>query len=335
MKWHVVLGIVISTIFVVLICAWIDFNQLATALQSAHYLFLVSAALALVSTHVIRAWRWRYLLEPVKPVRILPLLSATSIGYLANMLLPAHAGEIMRAYLISRKEQVSTMASLATIVVERVADLVCLLLVLMYVLMFANLSLEMIAIAQGLRIGGYVATLLCLVLIGSLWFVKARTAMAIRLISGCMVFLPHRWCKRLIVALQSFALGLQAIKTGWHLVAILGLSLLLWSVIALSNLLMFHAFNLHLPLFAAFFILVVQVLGAMIPSSPGFIGTYHAAVVAGLAVFEVTQELAFGVAIMMHAAFFFPFILVGLIFLWGESLTLRELRVVSAQKPRG
>ena len=95
---------------------------------------------------------------------------------------------------------------------------------------------------------------------------------------------------------------------------------------AFSNLLIFYAFDLHLPMFAAFFILMVQILGVLIPSSPGFVGTYHAAVVAGLAVFEVTQELALSIAILMHAAFFFPCILVGLIFLWGENLTLRELR---------
>jgi uncharacterized membrane protein YbhN (UPF0104 family) len=96
---------------------------------------------------------------------------------------------------------------------------------------------------------------------------------------------------------------------------------------ALSNFLILCAFGLHLPLYAAFFFLVVQILGVMIPASPGFIGTYHAAIIAGFTVFEVPQELALSVAIIMHATFFFPFILVGLIFLWWENLSLRDLRV--------
>jgi hypothetical protein len=69
-----------------------------------------------------------------------------------------------------------------------------------------------------------------------------------------------------------------------------------------------------------------------VPSAPGYIGTFHAAVVAGLALFQVSQELALSMAIMMHATFFFPFIILGLYFLWGESLSLRDLRAVQAPR---
>ncbi len=101
---------------------------------------------------------------------------------------------------------------------------------------------------------------------------------------------------------------------------------------ALTNVLVLRSFDLHLPLYAAFFFLVVQVLGAIIPSSPGFFGTYHAAIIAGFTVFEVSQEVALSVAVIMHAAFFFPFVVVGLIFLWSENLSLGELRSVKASR---
>ena len=110
------------------------------------------------------------------------------------------------------------------------------------------------------------------------------------------------------------------------MISVILLSFLLWSVLALSNSLIFSAFNLQLPWPAAFFILFIQVVGVMIPASPGFIGTYHASVVSGLALFAVPTELGLSVAITMHAAFFFPCILIGLVFLWFENLTLHQLR---------
>jgi hypothetical protein len=331
MKWQVSLGIGISAVCVWFILARVDFKQLASILQSAHYLFLVLATLIVVATLIIRAWRWGYLLEPVKPVGLLHLLSATAIGFMANMLLPARVGEVVRAYVIAQKEHVSTMASLATIVVERVIDLLSILLVLICILIFTTFPLEMVPIAEGLRMGGYVSGFICLLLVSGLWLLKARTPQMVRLIRGCLIFLPKRWRECLLEALHSFVQGLQAIKRGWHLMSILLLSLCLWAAVALSNFLIFYAFGLRLPFFAAFFILVVQVLSVMVPSSPGFIGTYHAAVVAGLAVFEVTQELALSVAIMMHATFFLPFILIGLFFLWSESFSLRDLRTMKTQ----
>jgi uncharacterized membrane protein YbhN (UPF0104 family) len=100
-------------------------------------------------------------------------------------------------------------------------------------------------------------------------------------------------------------------------------------MVAFSNVCVFYAFGLRLPFIAAFLVLGMQMLGVTIPAAPGFIGTYHAAVVAGLAVFEVATELALSMAIVMHATFFFPFLLIGLLFLWWESLSLRDLRTAN------
>jgi uncharacterized protein (TIRG00374 family) len=139
----VLLGIVISVGFVLGIFYHVDFTQLMTALQSVHPVPFALAAVILVFTHVVRAWRWRYLLEPIKLVPILPLFSAVCIGFMANMLLPAHAGEVIRAYIIGRKEQVSTIASFGTIVVERVMDFVAILLVLVVLLGTMRFPTEM------------------------------------------------------------------------------------------------------------------------------------------------------------------------------------------------
>jgi uncharacterized protein (TIRG00374 family) len=326
MKWQVWLGILLSAVFGLVTLSQVDLRQLTAALRSAHYPLLVLAAVLQVSTLLVRAWRWQYLFEPIQPIRLLPLLSATAVGFLANMVLPAHAGEVVRAYVLSRREAVSAMTVLTTIVVERAMDIVIMLVILLAVLIFANIRLELIPVTAHLRTVGYVCLLVGVGLVSGLWFFRSQTARMLQKLSG---YLPQQWQHRLRSTWASFVLGLQVFHKGRHVVAMLVLSLLLWSIIAFSNVCVFYAFGLRLPLIAAFLVLGMQMLGVAIPAAPGFIGTFHAAVVAGLAVFEVATELALSMAIVMHAAFFFPFLLVGLIFLWRESLSLRDLRMAN------
>jgi hypothetical protein len=333
MQWQVWLGIILSVVFGLMTVSQVDFQHLGAALRSADYPLLILAGASQVLTLLVRAWRWQYLLASVKPTSLPPLVSATAIGFLANMLFPAHAGEVVRAYVLSRREGMSTMTSLATIVVERVADLVGVLLLLSAVLWSTNMLLERTPVAEHLRTAGYVAALLCVGLIGGLWFLRVKTTWILPWLSGCFTLLPPRWQQPCMTALASFALGLQALDRGRHVVAVLVLSLLLWLVVACSNVFVFYAFGLQLPLAAAFLVLGLQILGVAIPAAPGFIGTYHAAVVTGLVVFEVVPELALSMAIMMHATFFLPFVLIGLIFLWRESLSLRALHGVNVQRP--
>jgi uncharacterized protein (TIRG00374 family) len=332
MKWNVLFGILISAVFVLVIFYQVDFPQLATALQSVNVFPLILAALLLIFTHLIRAWRWRYLLESVKRMPIRPLFSAIAIGFLANMLLPAHAGEVVRAYVIGRQEKVSTLSSLATVVVARVADFVTILLILVFILAVIKMPEEMASAARKLKVLGYISAVACVLFTGGLWLVMAKTVQTVRLLRSSLVFLPARWLDGLIEALTAFAIGLQVLKKGHHLIAISVLSCFLWAVVGLTNMLVLHAFGLQLPWYAAFLILVVQTFGVLIPSAPGFIGTYHAAVIAGLMVFGVVYERALSVALVMHATFFFPFILVGLICLWKESLSLHDLWSVKAQE---
>lgn len=328
MKWRAILGIILGLGFGLYVMYQVDLRQLGAALRSAQYSYLVLATLVQVSTHLVRVWRWKYLIAPIKRVSPMSLLSATAIGFMANMVLPAHAGEVVRAYVLSRKEQVSTIAGLATIVVERLADLVSFVLMLLLVVVSPNLPVMDNAWARGLRVGGIITAGLGLALIGGLWLLLAKTAHMLRLLEYAIRPLPLAWRTRVLEALASFATGLHAFRNGRHLLAVLGISLGLWSLIAYSNLLVFRAFNLPLPLTAAYFILIVQVLGAVAPLAPGFIGTFHAAVIAGLSIFQISQELALSMAIMMHATFFFPFIVIGMIFLWRESLSLRDLSAV-------
>jgi glycosyltransferase 2 family protein len=326
MPWSVLLGVLVSATCMSLIISQVHFSHLLATLRSAHYLLLVSAVLMLGLTHLMRAWRWRYILVPVKPIPLRRLLSATAIGLMANMLLPVHAGEVIRAYILRRREGVGMLVSMATLLVECMADLVSLLLIVVLLLVFSSVPMAQTpAVATRLKIGSSIAAFLCLVLVGNFWLLTTRTTQTLQCVRTRLAFLPPRWLGYFIDTLTDFAVGLHALTQGWQVVPILVLSLLQWFMVAINNAFILQAFDLQLPLYALFLLLIMEILGVLIPSAPGFLGTYHAAVVAGLAVVGVPQERAISVAILMHAAFFFPAILAGLVFLWQESLSLRDL----------
>ncbi|RMF89067.1 MAG: UPF0104 family protein, partial [Nitrospinota bacterium] len=224
---HLLLGTIISGILVFFLAYQVDYAGLLSALQATHYPTLIPAVLLLLFTLLIRAWRWHYLLAPIKTIGPLPLLSVTSIGFMANMVLPARTGEVIRAYMIGQKEQISKMTSFATIVVERVLDLISILVIGGVVLMAAGIPAES-SITEGVKVGGYFSALLCGVAIGGLLLLRSRTTQVIGLMKTGLAFLPQPWLDRLSELLLSFALGLQSIRKGQHLLLIFSLSLGLW-----------------------------------------------------------------------------------------------------------
>jgi hypothetical protein len=106
---------------------------------------------------------------------------------------------------------------------------------------------------------------------------------------------------------------------------IIATSLLLWGTMGLYNFLIVMAFKLQLPLTVGFLLLVFQAFAVMIPSSPGFVGTYHAASVMCLSLWGIAGEAALGVALVMHAGGFFMTIGFGAGSLWAIGVSLRDL----------
>lgn len=331
--WRTFCGILLSLIFIPLLVVQVDLAQIWVLLQSARAAFLLPAVAALMLAHLLRAWRWQYIMAPLRRLSFSSLLSALSIGAMANMLLPAHAGEVIRAYVLARKEHLSLLSCLATIVTERLADLLSLVCLVVVVLLSMDLSAQPPALGARLRLGGYVIGGLGVFLGGGLWLLATRTVQVLLLMQRLLAFLPAAWLARLSTALTAFAPGLQTFRGGWHVLLILALSGLQWVVLAVNNGLILHALGLHLPVHAIAVLVIVEILGVLLPSAPGFIGTYHAAVVAGLTLFGVPQEHALSAAVLIHAAFFFPYIFLGGGFLWWERLSLQDLRALPPSAP--
>jgi uncharacterized protein (TIRG00374 family) len=137
--------------------------------------------------------------------------------------------------------------------------------------------------------------------------------------------LPTRWVDRFCRLLESFSEGLLTLDCRGYLGQIIATSLVLWSLMGAYNFIIVLAFQLHLPPTVGFILLVAQAAAVMLPASPGFVGTHHAASVACLSLWGVTPEAALSVALVMHAIGYFLTIAIGAVYLWTVGLSMRDL----------
>src|SRR5512136_1815742 len=121
-KWQFWVGVLISVVFIWLALRGLPLNQFWDVVKSADYVWLVPGVAVYFVAVWARAWRWHYLLRPIKSIPTATVFPITAIGYMGNNIYPARAGEVLRAVVLKRKEGVSVSASLATIVVERIFD---------------------------------------------------------------------------------------------------------------------------------------------------------------------------------------------------------------------
>jgi len=318
-------GIGISLFFLVMLFRKIDFNQLGEAFRTLHYGYLSLAVIITMISYFLRAVRWHYLILPQKKASPRNLLAATIICYMANNLLPARLGEIIRAYVLAEKEKLETSSVFATLVLDRLFDGFSVLVILVITFFTVQLPPGMEQVQNGLVTGGYVTLGIYLAVIVFLVFLKRATGATLKLVATILKPLPASFSEKIIPLLGSFISGIRLSSKPGELVALLFTSALIWITATWPVDLLLKAFGIDLPITAAMFILVFLVFAVMVPASPGYVGTYHAACMYGLMAFNVPKEQALSVALVIHAINFFPVILLGFFFLWREKISFASL----------
>jgi uncharacterized protein (TIRG00374 family) len=321
---HVWIGIGVSLALIVYLFSKVDYGQLWLSLASAKVSLLLTAAALFGGTLVIRAWRWQYLLKPLKRVRFSNSMSATSIGLMANMVLPLRLGEIVRAIVLGHREGIDKSASFATVVIDRLLDGFTILFILIILLLIVPLPLDQ-AWEKKLRWGGLLFFAIYFSVLALLVYLHRSPSRVLQRVRRLCSALPARWVDRLCHFLESFSGGLHTLDRTEHLGQIVVTSLILWGLMGFYNFLVVLAFGLNVPLTVGFILLVAQAAAVMIPASPGFVGTHHAASVACLSLWGISPEAALSVALVMHAIGYFLTVAIGAIYLWAVGLSMRDL----------
>lgn len=322
----------VSAGLLVFLFSKIDFVRLWTVIKSVNPWLVAAAALLNLLFFIVRAVRWRYLMEPVKKgVSLMDLLSATMIGFMANNVLPARLGEFVRAYALARREDLPKSSVFATIVVERLFDTMSVLLLLVVVLAYMPKDIAGGSLAGTFRSTGLISLCVYAGAIAVLAFFVYKPQTVTRGIFMVLSPFSARLADKAAELAGMFATGLGVVRNPKLLFLILFYSALHWAPLYLPIWLLFKSFGLGLGTYAAVFFLVVTAFSVAVPSTPGFVGTFEAAGAGAMMLLGMDKESALGFAILAHAASFIPVTLVGFIFLYRENLSLSGIREVEAE----
>ncbi|MFC1852811.1 lysylphosphatidylglycerol synthase transmembrane domain-containing protein [candidate division CSSED10-310 bacterium] len=328
-SWKFWFGIIISIIFLYLFIKDIEWERLWQIIKSVNAYYLIAVVAVNLFSFVIRALRWGYFFQQETRPPFRSLFSTTSIGFMANTVLPLRIGEIVRAVLLGKKENISKSTCLGTLVVERLFDMLAILFffaifIIFYSLPLGNNTTEQ-EYVQYIKVAGYSSGILCLVVIVVIIMLRFWTNQALALVEWLTKLIPANLREHVLHITRSFITGLNILKDGSAFFISVVLSLLLWLVIIFQTYLFFYVFDLPLGFSEAIFLLVVMAFSVMIPAAPGYVGTFHYGTELALILMAVERNTAKAFAIVAHVFSMFSITVVGFFYLWLENLSLFEL----------
>ena len=238
------------------------------------------------------------------------------IGYMVNNVLPLRAGELVRVYVVARRWGGHFWTAAATLIVERVLDSLCIVLIL-------GVLIFLVPVPPIVEWAAIIMLAIDVVGISVLVAIAAAPARCRRVLEA----LSHRWPglqARLLTGFETFLHGLDGIRSRSHALPLLAWTVVIWLIPAAAAWTSLRAVNLHLPWLAGWVVLAFVGLGVSIPSAPGYVGVFHAAAALATGIFGVSKTDGVGYGIVFHACQFITVTVLGWIYLVREQMTLGE-----------
>jgi hypothetical protein len=320
-EWRLLTGLALSAVCLYLAVRGTSLPALRGALDAAQWPWVALVVATTVAGTLFKALRWQALFLPVQ-VRLSRTWSVFLIGQMLNAVLPGRAGEIGRIYFIGEVEEVSRARALSTIVIEKMVDL--LMLALCFLLVALWLTTTPAGVQDWLRAAAQsllpLAGLALVVLLLFAYAGRATWRLARRLLRP----LPVRWQVAIDAMVQQAISAFESLREGRVLTRVWGYTLIVWLLATLSNVLMFHAFQLPLSAPVALLLLVVLMSGVAVPPLPGNLGVFPYLCQLTLSMFGVDRETGLVFGLVLQAASYVPVIVLGLVCLLRENAALRR-----------
>jgi hypothetical protein len=325
-------GLAIGAAFVYLALRDVDPGRMRDALMQTDLRYVALAVALMMLSHYLRAMRWGVFLAPVKPVGTAGLFSALMIGYAANTFVPAHLGEFLRAAVTARKQGIPAGAALASIVIERIVDVISLIGVMALVFWVHPFP-------QWVVHSGYVMLGGAFLALAALAGCKRYESLAGKLLRLSLKPFPAGWRLRIENAGMSFLAGIMPLGAIGRYAAAAFLSLAIWICYAGVYYACLVAFDLvaaHLlAWYVGLVVLVFTTVSVVIPSTPGYVGTFHYLCQTALVMFGVSSSEALSYAVVAHLVGVVPVTAAGLIFANREGIAIRREASASQQALKG
>jgi glycosyltransferase 2 family protein len=336
-KWQIWLGILISAVFVWYSVQGLELDKFWTAISQANYWWILPGIAIYFVAVWARAWRWHYLLKPIKKISTGAMFPIVAIGYMGNNIYPARAGEVLRAVVLKRREGVPVSASLATIIVERIFDGV-----VMLAFVFLNLS-ELARITGGSgKVGGIdiqqVAIWGTAAFIGALvvFLLAAMFPQVTSRVGQWFIdrVLPEKLREKVSGIMHKFLDGLASLRSPLNILMVFVTSFVIWLLEVGKYWFVMHAFNFDVGFFALMLMNGIVNLMTTLPGAPGYIGTFDGPGIAVLMAYGIAKPIATGYTIVLHVALWLPITLLGAYYMAKEGIQWSDTLRAEVEEPK-
>jgi len=329
---QLIIGLIVAFAAVYYTMRNVSVSELMDSFRHVNYIWLLPTFVLMCLTYVARAIRWRMLLLPVKEVKTFELFSPLMVGFMASVL-PARAGELVRAYLLGKKFELSFASSLATIVVERLFDMILLLFLFSWILVFhgeifdSNIAWSGVSIRDLAFQFGIFSLVLVLVLIAFIYLLTFHNEKAMAVVHWLVRPFPEKWQFKLIQMTETFRQGLGVFRNLRALVFIAVATVGVWALIVLQYYPLYWAYSLQDKSVTSLILLTVMVciLITVLPT-PAFLGSFNAGVL--IALHEIMGEAEVAAVSFGFVAWgvnFAVIVLGGVYFILHDHISVRKL----------
>ncbi|UCH97028.1 MAG: flippase-like domain-containing protein [Candidatus Aminicenantes bacterium] len=310
------LGILITALALWLSFRNLDWETLKTSFLQVNVIWVVLAIVNILLSVYIVGWRWQILLESKAHIPLSDMFRYNIISQYVNIIIPARFGELLKAWLASRKYSLSGSYVLGTVLIEKMIEsfLVIVLAVLAPVFYTFKTKLK----------GHTIAIVIFLILIPLLILVIWKREWVRKQLARLANLFPTKLKKRILDFLDK---GMEAFALLKDIKMILQVVLITIIVIfsqVITNLILFKAYGFQLSIFEALILQVVILIGMSLPSVPGKIGIFEYTVLLGLSMFGIEESIALGYGLMLHVIAYLPKILLGFVFTANLNISLKK-----------
>lgn len=321
------IGLLTGGLFLWLALRHVDLGSVASSLRDANKWLAIPFLLSLALFYWLKAVRWAHLLRPTRVIAAGDLVPAMMIGFAGNNVLPIRLGELLRIYALSREQDLAKSTILGTVVLERVFDLLS-MLVLIAAAMFATDtdSTEFEAARTFMLVAAFLAVTMT-------YLIVAAPSPLVRIVNPLFGWVPPRIRDNVQTKLSLLRLGFAVLtRSPGHVLFKISLnSLVQWALLAFCIYLAITAFDVDASLPIAVLILGLVVAGISLPGAPGFVGTVEYCFVLGLGLVGVGANLALSIGIYYHALTFMSVTLSGAFFLRRLNTSFRKIAKAAAE----
>jgi len=299
-KVKIFVGIILSILAIIIIIFTVDLREVWKNLQNISWIIMVAVLSLYLVNMILRSIRWQMIIAQKLKTKLYLVFKSMVYGYMLNQLLPLKLGEIGRAEYLTRKSKGSRSFLLGSIAVERIFDVLIIVIFLGFSILFSE------TVMNNLK-SNIISVILLLITFAGAVIIFFN----LNIVKKFTRYLPSKFELFANHVIDNIVQALSIFNSFWKVLNVFLVSLIIWSLTCFSFFLIFKDIGITIPFYAYFFIVAAGTFGMIIPSTTANVGVYHAVSMGALMIFMVPKEQALSFAIVAHAFDFFPSVILG------------------------